>query len=88
MQEGDAPTVAVVVAVYNEERVIQRRLKNLLALDYPRDRLRIVVASDGSTDRTVEIARRYASDGVVALALPRRGKALAQNDAVAASTRT
>jgi len=79
----DAPTVAVIVAVYNEERVIARRLENLLALDYPRDRLQIVVASDGSTDRTVEIARRYASSGVAALALPRRGKALAQNDAVA-----
>lgn len=81
--DRDAPTVAVIVAVYNEERVIQRRLDNLLALDYPRERLRVVVASDGSTDRTIEIVQRYGSDGVVALALPRRGKALAHNDAVA-----
>jgi len=81
--EPSAPTVAVVVAAYNEERVIGRRIENLLALEYPRDRLRVVVASDGSTDGTLEVARRYAAHGVLALGLPRRGKALAQNDAVA-----
>ncbi|HVN59910.1 MAG TPA: glycosyltransferase, partial [Gaiellaceae bacterium] len=45
------PTVSVIVAAWNEEAVIERRLENLLALDYPADRLELVVASDASTDR-------------------------------------
>jgi glycosyltransferase involved in cell wall biosynthesis len=79
------PSVAVIVAVYNEERVIQQRIENLLGVEYPPERLEVIVASDGSTDRTVDLAERYADRGVRVLALPRRGKALAQNDAVAAS---
>ena len=50
------PTVAVIIAAYNEEAVIARRIENLLALDYPRDKLQIVVTSDASSDRTEEIA--------------------------------
>ena len=46
----ELPTVAVVVAAYNEESVIARRLDNLLELDYPREQLDIVVASDASID--------------------------------------
>ena len=52
-----SPTVAVIVAAYNEEPVIERRIENLLELDYPRDKLEIVVTSDASTDRTEELAR-------------------------------
>ena len=52
------PTVTVIVAAYNEEPVIERRLENLLALDYPADKLEIVVASDASTDRTNELVER------------------------------
>ena len=48
----ETPAVTVIVAAWNEEAVIERRLENLLALDYPADRLRIVVTSDASTDRT------------------------------------
>ena len=51
-----APSVAVIVAAHDEEAVIERRIENLLALDYPRDRLEIVVTSDASTDRTEELA--------------------------------
>ena len=58
-QGGLEPTVAVIVAAYNEEPVIARRIENLLALDYPRDKLEIVVTSDASTDRTEEIALEY-----------------------------
>ena len=50
--------MAVIVAAYNEETVIERRLDNLLALDYPRDKLEIVVASDASNARPHERARR------------------------------
>src|SRR5690348_14673419 len=63
------PAVTVVVAVHNEERVIARRLENLLRLDYPREKLEIIVASDGSTDRTNEIALQYRSQGITVLEL-------------------
>ncbi len=47
--------MTVIVAAYNEEAVIERRLENLLALDYPAEKLELVVASDASTDRTHEL---------------------------------
>ena len=79
------PSVSVVIAAHDEERSIGARVENLLAVDYPRDCLEIVIASDGSTDRTVAEARR--EDGRVrVLDLPRTGKASALNAAVAAST--
>ncbi len=53
------PAVSVIVSVYNEEDVILRRLNNLLYLDYPSDKIEILVASDGSTDRTNEIIRSF-----------------------------
>ena len=74
------PTVSIVVAAYNEESVIARRLDNLLELDYPRDRIEIVVSSDASTDRTEEIALQY--PGVQVIPNPRGGKVAAQDHAV------
>ena len=58
------PTVSVIIAAYNEERDIAAKLDNTLALDYDRDLLEIVVASDCSSDRTDEIVRGYAERGV------------------------
>ncbi len=56
------PTVSIVVIAHNEAERIGPRIENLLALDYPRDRLEIVIGSDGSTDETVAArARRYAA---------------------------
>lgn len=79
-------TVSLIVAAHNEETTIAAKLENCLALDFPRDRLEIIVVSDGSTDRTVEAARRYAGDNVRVIALPRNeGKAAAQNLGVACS---
>ena len=77
------PSVSVIIAAYNEEHVIAERLENALALDYPRERLQILVASDGSTDRTEDIVASYASRGVLLLSLPRRGKIRTLNAAVA-----
>ena len=74
------PTVTVVVAAYNEESVIARRIENLLELDYPADKLRIVVSSDASSDRTEEIALQY--PGVHVISNPRGGKVAAQDRAV------
>jgi cellulose synthase/poly-beta-1,6-N-acetylglucosamine synthase-like glycosyltransferase len=74
------PEVSLVVAAYDEEAVIARKVEDALALDYPRDRLELIVASDGSSDRTVERARAAGADLV--LDLSRRGKIPAQDAAV------
>jgi poly-beta-1,6-N-acetyl-D-glucosamine synthase len=81
---GEPPRVSLIVAAHDEERVIERKLRNALALDYPRDRLELIVASDGSSDRTVELARASGADLV--LDLPRAGKVAAQNAAVERAT--
>ena len=80
------PTVSAIVAAYNEESVIERRLENLLALDYPAGKLELVVTSDASTDRTHELVERIAGrvggDRVRLIVNPRGGKVAAQNRAV------
>ena len=78
------PSVSVIVAAWNEEEVIERRVANLLALEYPRERLEILVASDASTDRTEEIVERIAAgdERVRLIRCPRGGKVAAQNRAV------
>ena len=79
------PSVSVVIAAHDEERSIGDRVDNLLAVDYPADCLEIVIASDGSSDRTVGEARRRDDPRVRVLDLPRTGKANALNAAVGAS---
>src|SRR5947209_1563812 len=77
------PTVSFIIAAYNEEAAIAGKLENTLALDYPSDRLEVIVASDGSTDRTEEIVETRAAERVRLLALKgRHGKTIAQNRAV------
>ena len=79
------PSVTIVVAAYNEADRICRRIENLLELDYPRDRRTIVVASDGSTDDTVELAKLYKERGVTVRRFgTRRGKAAVLNTIVPA----
>jgi glycosyltransferase involved in cell wall biosynthesis len=78
------PTVSVIVAAYAEEAVIADRVTNLRALDYPPDRLEVIVACDGSPDATAARARQAGAD--VVLELPRGGKVRAQDAAVARST--
>ncbi len=79
------PSVTVIVPAYNEEAVIARRLDNLLELDYPVDKLAVVVTSDGSSDRTDEIVQEYAArDPRVRLRrFPRSGKLPMLNQTVA-----
>ena len=85
---GELPTVSVIVAAWNEESVIERRLENLLQLDYPADRVEFVVASDASTDRTHELVAGIAARDprVRLLEAPRGGKVAAQNLAVRNTT--
>lgn len=78
------PRVALVICALNEEKVIGKKIENSLALRYPKERLRIMVVSDGSTDRTAEIAREYAGAGIELIEREqRRGKVANVNDVVA-----
>jgi cellulose synthase/poly-beta-1,6-N-acetylglucosamine synthase-like glycosyltransferase len=80
LADGDAlPTVAVIVAAHDEEPVIERRVANLRELDYPSDRIEVVVTSDASTDRTEELAE---ASGARVIRNPRGGKVAAQDSAV------
>ena len=75
VDESDLPSVTLLIVANNEEAMIAARLENALSIDYPRDRIEIVVASDGSTDATDAIVRTFASRGVrLVAASPRQGK--------------
>jgi cellulose synthase/poly-beta-1,6-N-acetylglucosamine synthase-like glycosyltransferase len=78
-EPAEPPRVSLIVAAYDEEEVIEAKVADALALDYPRESLELIVASDGSYDATVERARAAAADLV--LELPRGGKLAAQNAA-------
>jgi cellulose synthase/poly-beta-1,6-N-acetylglucosamine synthase-like glycosyltransferase len=75
----ELPNVSLIVAAYEEEEVIEAKVANAIALDYPRDRLELIVASDGSYDATAE--RAHAAGADIVLELPRGGKLSAQNAA-------
>jgi len=81
--DGELPTVSVIVAAYAEADVIAERVANLRALDYPADKLEVIVACDGSPDDTAARARQAGADKV--LELPRAGKIRAQDAAVGES---
>ncbi|MFN8149605.1 MAG: glycosyltransferase [Solirubrobacterales bacterium] len=77
--EPEVPLVSLIVAAFDEEEVIGAKVANALASDWPRERLEVIVASDGSSDGTVEAARAAGAD--VVLELPRGGKMATQNAA-------
>ncbi|HWC48754.1 MAG TPA: glycosyltransferase family 2 protein [Solirubrobacterales bacterium] len=78
-QAENLPTVSLIIPAYDEEEVIAEKVANALALDYPRDRLQVIVASDGSSDATAERAR--AAGASLVLELPPGGKVAALNAA-------
>lgn len=81
---GDLPSVAVLVAAFNEERHITERVRNLMSQEYPADRLRIYVGSDASSDRTAELLRAFDSSRLIFVDFPaRRGKSSVVNDLAA-----
>lgn len=86
--QEELPSVALLIAAHNEAAVIAEKIQNSLALDYPVDKLEIVIASDGSTDGTADIVRRLTKGAdqnrVRLLDFPlNRGKIAVLNDAVA-----
>jgi cellulose synthase/poly-beta-1,6-N-acetylglucosamine synthase-like glycosyltransferase len=81
------PRVTFLITAYNEEKDIAQKLQNTLQLDYPREKLEILVASDGSTDRTDAIVREFAAQGVKLVRVEGRvGKTATQNQAVSQAT--
>ncbi len=77
------PNVTVLITAYNEEKDIRAKLENTLQIDYPKENLEILVASDGSTDKTDEIVREFSARGVKLFHQEGRvGKTVTQNNAV------
>ncbi len=86
-EECGLPSVSVIVAAHNEELAIASKIDNILASGYPRDLIEILVGSDGSSDRTEEIVRRYEGEGVGLISFPKQqGKSAIQNGLVSASS--
>ena len=63
------PSISIIICAYNEEKSIASKLKNTWELDYPLEKMQIIVADDGSSDRTVELAREFKFVNVLALSL-------------------
>ncbi len=84
--DAGAPVISLIVAAHREEAVIAAKVADALALDWPRDRLEVVVAVDGDVDATAAEARKAGAD--VVLELPRGGKVTAQDAGVAAARGT
>ena len=77
------PSVSLIIAAYNEEAVIKDKIENSLKLEYPKDKLEIIVFSDSSTDRTDEIVKSYEKEGVKLIRIEgRKGKTICQNEVV------
>jgi len=86
LQSSIMPTVSIVIAARNEEANLPSKLKNLSLLDYSQNLLQIVIASDGSTDRTADILREHVPQIVPVILDESNGKAHALNQAVSHAT--
>lgn len=83
-KKGDWPVVTITLPVYNEASTIRATLERLLEVDYPKDKLQLLVLSDASHDGTDDIVREFAQRGIELVRAPsRRGKTAAENAAVA-----
>ena len=87
LSDDAVPTVAVIVPCYNEEKTVEATIESLLALDYPSDRLAVIIVNDGSTDGTQEVIERYTTHPQVKIILKENGgKHTALNTGIAATT--
>ena len=79
-EKRELPKVSILVSAYNEESVIEKKIQNFLELDYPKDKLEILIGDDGSADKTAEIVSRYADKGITLVKAPKNaGKAAMLN---------
>lgn len=77
------PSATLIISAYNEEKNIREKIENSLSVDYPKDKLQVIVVSDASTDRTDEIVKEYSNKGIELLRLTtRKGKTAGLNSAV------
>ena len=84
---AELPSVAVIISVHNEAQLLERKLTNTAALDYPRDRLEIIVAADAPTTAVTDVAAAWEPKCVkTCVTTPRKGKTAAQNAAAARAT--
>ena len=82
-QANIEPTVTLLISAFNEEHILGEKLKNALELDYPKNKMEILVISDASTDRTDQIVRSFSDQGVALLRMEERGgKTLGLNAAM------
>ena len=85
--DKNEPLVSLIIAAYNEEAIIEEKLKNCLLLNYPKDKLEIIIFSDASTDRTTAIVKQFEQDNITLIDLTeRKGKTAGQNLAVTRAT--
>ncbi len=83
----DYPAVSIIIAAYNEESCIKARVENLIALDYPKEKLRLLIGSDGSSDKTAEILSAFDIKNLqVHIFTDNRGKMSVLNDLVEKTT--
>jgi len=91
------PDVSLIITVYNEEKNIRQKIENSLSLNFPKDKLEIIIVSDGSTDKTIDIVKSYQDKGVKLVTIPARhgkhygqgkGIMMAKNDIVILSDAT
>jgi len=76
----ELPSVSLLISAFNEEAVIERKIKNILEIDYPKEKLEVLIGDDGSADRTAEIIARYADQGITLVKAPKNaGKAAMLN---------
>jgi cellulose synthase/poly-beta-1,6-N-acetylglucosamine synthase-like glycosyltransferase len=85
-KQPQTPKISILIAVHNGDRFLADKLDSIVKLDYPRELMEVYVLSDGSTDRTAEIARSYAGHGIQLLELPKGGKPAALNAGISRST--
>ncbi|HVW09981.1 MAG TPA: glycosyltransferase, partial [Bryobacteraceae bacterium] len=76
-------TISILIAVHNGDKFLADKLDSVVNVDYPRELMETYVLSDGSTDRTAEIARSYADRGIQLIELARGGKPAALNVGIA-----
>ena len=87
--ETELPGISIIISAYNEENVIEERIKNILRLNYPQEKIEIIIGSDGSTDKTNEILTRFSEEIKnlkIFLYKDNRGKANVLNDLIIKSS--
>lgn len=86
LKPGWTPTISIIIPAYNEENYLDKCLQTLLKLDYPKDKMEIIVVDDGSADNTYELAKSYEKKGVKAYRKKNAGKGAALNYGIKRAT--